>query len=300
LRFSQVRRFFSARRLVVGTAVLASLAGGIAVASPSWASTQAVYAALGDSYASGVGTGKHDLGGDTCERSSQSAAALWAAGHPGTSFSFVACSGATTTDVLNSQLGALSHATTQVTITIGGNDIGFAPVLRTCVTDTDAACTAAVQQAKGDVTGVLPGRLAATYAAIRARAPRARLIVLGYPRLFELTPSCDASGLDLYKRGLINDGADTLDEVIKTQAVAARATFVDVRPDFSGHGVCSDSPFINGITSPITDSFHPSAVGYASGYLPALLKVTDICPWWDRHGWGGKADTGRCGARSAA
>ncbi len=270
---SAIRRFLSARRVLVAGAVAATVAG-IAVATPSWADTATVYAALGDSYASGVGSGSYDPESGSCQRSPNSAAALWAAGHPGTSFSFAACSGATTTDVLNSQLGALSDATTQVTITIGGNDAGFVPALRTCITDTDAACMVAVQQSEGYVTSVLPGQLDATYAAIRARAPQARLIVLGYPDLFELTPSCDASGLDYYKRGLMNHGADLLNQVVSSRAAAAGATFADVRPTFSGHGVCSGSPFINGITSPITDSFHPSAAGYASGYLPALLQVT--------------------------
>lgn len=261
------------RRLLGAGVVLAALTG-VVVATPSWAATTPVYAALGDSYASGVGAAPYDPASGGCERSPQSAAARWAAGHPGTSFSFVACSGATTTDVLTNQLGVLSDATTQVTITIGGNDAGFIPVLRTCLSDTDAACLVALQQAEAYVSAVLPGQLDATYAAIRAKAPQARLIVLGYPRLFELTASCDQSGVDYYKRGLLNHGADILDQVIASEAGAARSTFVDVRPVFSGHGVCSGDPWINAITSPITDSFHPCATGYSSGYLAALLEVT--------------------------
>jgi lysophospholipase L1-like esterase len=268
------RRFRSARRLLVAGMLLASLAGVAVATTPSWADTTTVYAALGDSYASGVGAGSYDPASGACERSPQSAAALWAAGHPGTSFSFVACSGATISDVLNSQLGALSDATTQVTITIGGNDAGFEPVLHTCLFDTDATCLTAIQQAEGYVTSILPGQLDQTYAAIRAKAPQARLVVLGYPRLFELTATCDQSGLDYYKRGLLNHAADILDQVIASRVAAAGSTFVDVRPVFSGHGVCSDSPWINAITSPTTDSFHPCATGYSSGYLAALLEVT--------------------------
>jgi lysophospholipase L1-like esterase len=274
---SPVRRFLSARGIPVASALaagaLAVSVAGIALAAPSWADTQTVYAALGDSYASGVGAGPYEATG-SCQRSSKSAAMLWAAGHPGTSFSFVACSGATTADVLNTQLRALSDATTQVTITIGGNDAGFVPVLHTCLLDTDVNCMVAIQQSEGYVTSILPGQLDATYAAIRVRAPRAHLIVLGYPDLFELTPSCGTSGLDYYKRGLMNHASDLLNQVIGTRAGADAATFADVRPAFSGHGVCSDSPFINGITSPLTDSFHPNPAGYAKGYLPALLKVT--------------------------
>jgi lysophospholipase L1-like esterase len=269
-----MRRFLSARRVLVAATLLAALAG-IAVATPSWADTTTVYAALGDSYSSGVGAGSYDPASGSCQRSTKSAAALWAEAHPGASFSFAACSGATTTDVLQNQLGALSDATTQVTITIGGKDAGFIPVLHTCLRDTDATCMGAIQQAEGYVTTILPAQLDATYAAIRAKAPRARLIVLGYPDLFELTPSCESSGLDLYKRGLINHAADLVNQVAANRAAADGATFVDVRRFFSGHGVCSDSPFINGVVlSAITDSFHPNEAGYGSGYLPALLEVT--------------------------
>src|SRR4030095_9744919 len=101
-----------------------------------------------------------------------------------------------------------------------------------------------------------------------------RLIVLGYPRLFELTASCPSSGMSQYKRGLLNHGADTLDQVILTRAAAAGGTFVDVRPTFAGHGVCSSSPWIHGLTSPPSDSFHPTSTGYSEGYLPALLNIT--------------------------
>ena len=263
------RRSRLPRRLLFVVAVLAALTG-IAVA-PSWASTRIVYAALGDSYSAGVGAPPYDPASGSCTRSPRSAAALWAASHPGTSLTFVACRGATTTDVLNKQLGALSGATTQVTISFGGNDAGFTPVLTTCVTGTDAACLIAVQQAEGYMTTVLLGTLDKTYAAIRARAPHARLIVLGYPRLFELTSSCFQSGMSLYKRGLVNHAADILNQVIHMRAATASATFVDVRPVFAGHGVCSSSPWIWGITSPTP--FHPNETGYSAGYLPALRQV---------------------------
>src|SRR5262245_35220317 len=116
-------------RLLLVLALLAAMTGIAAV--PSWASTTTIYAALGDSYSAGVGAPPYDPASGSCNRSPRSAAALWAASHPGTSFAFAACSGATTTDVINNQLGALSGATSQVTISIGGNDAGFSPVLFT-------------------------------------------------------------------------------------------------------------------------------------------------------------------------
>ena len=58
------------------------------------------YVALGDSYASGLGAGNYS--GGSCDRSANAAAQLWANAHSPASFAFVACSGATTSDVINS------------------------------------------------------------------------------------------------------------------------------------------------------------------------------------------------------
>jgi lysophospholipase L1-like esterase len=258
---------------LVGTALLGAVAGVFAWAAPAHAAT-INYVALGDSYSSGVGAGGYDPASGICERSPRSYTALWAAGHPGTAFTSVACGGATTDDVLSKQVGALSSATTMVTITIGGNDAGFVSVVTTCLLGTDGACSFAVNAAKAYATTVLPGKLDRTYAAIRSHAPHARVIVLGYPRLFELSPSCGLFGMDLAKRRTLDGAADTITGVIAGRAGAAGDTFVDARGAFAGHGICAGSPWINTTTWPVTDSYHPNSTGYRSGYLPALVGVT--------------------------
>src|SRR6266540_3931438 len=221
---------------LVGAALLGAVAAVVAI-SPAWAAAPITYAALGDSYSS------------------------------------AACSGATTADVLNNQLGVLSAATTLVTITIGGNDAGFVSVVTTCLLGTDGACAFAVNNAKSFATGTLPARLDRTYAAIRSRAPHATVIVLGYPHLFEQTASCGLFGLNLTKRRTLNSAADTLAGVLAARAAAARDTFVDVRGSFAGHGICGSQPWINSTTWPVTDSYHPTSNGYRFGYLPALVGV---------------------------
>jgi hypothetical protein len=74
----------------------------------------------------------------SCQRSPDAYAPLIAAAR-GYSLTFVACSGATTAEVISSQLGALSPSTALVTITIGGNDTGFATVIE----DTSRSSTTA-------------------------------------------------------------------------------------------------------------------------------------------------------------
>ncbi len=235
------------------------------------------YAALGDSYSSGVGAPPYEL--DTaCQRSSRSYVPLWAAEHHPTSFEFVACSGAKTADVLATQISALQSGTGLVTITIGGNDAGFGPVLQTCTAArSDRTCAAAVDVAEAFERSVLPGRLTRTYAAIRRAAPQARVIVLGYPRLFDLVPSCpDPHAPNLTRRTKINHGADVLDEVIQ-HAVSRQSgfSFTDVRDRFTGHGVCSADPWINGPSVPaFVGPYHPTQAGYRDGYLSALDAAT--------------------------
>jgi lysophospholipase L1-like esterase len=244
-------------------------------AAPARAATPVDYAALGDSYSSGVGTFVYDLASGTCLRSPRGYPQLWVNGHAVSSFRFVACGGATTADVLNNQLGALNAGTDLVTITIGGNDAGFADTLTTCVFGSDTDCINKINSGRAFVVNTLPGRLDATYAAIRARAPSARVVVLGYPRLFETTSSCGVFGMSLTKRQALNAGADLLASVIAGRAAAAGFTFADARPRFAGHGVCASQPWINNFSIfAIVESFHPTSTGYASGYLPTLRAVT--------------------------
>lgn len=240
--------------------------------------TEAVdYVALGDSYSSGVGTGVYDAASGACQRSPLSYPPLWVAEHHPASFTFVACAGATTADVRANQISALRPITDLVTITIGGNDAGFGPVLQTCtVAKSDRTCLAAVDAAEAFERTVLRDRLARTYAAIRAAAPRAHVVVLGYPRLFELTPSCaDPLAPNLTRRSKLNEGADVLDSVIRSASQQHAFGFTDVRDRFAGHGVCSANPWINGPSMPASvGPYHPNQTGYRDGYLDALDAIT--------------------------
>ncbi len=235
------------------------------------------YVALGDSYSSGVGTGVYDAASGACARSPLSYAPLWAAEHHLASFGFAACSGARTADVLANQIPALQPSTDLVTITIGGNDAGFGPVLQTCtVARSDRTCFAAVDAAEAFERSVLRDRLTRTYAAIRRTAPHAQVIVLGYPRLFDLAPSCaDPRVPNLARRQKLNEGADVLNDVIRSVSQQFEFSFSDVRGRFAGHGVCSADPWINGPSvSTSVGPYHPSQTGYRNGYLNALEAAT--------------------------
>jgi lysophospholipase L1-like esterase len=242
----------------------------LVAASPAAAAESTVdYVAMGDSYSSGVGApGQSGL----CLRSSRSYTAQWAARNDPATFRTVACGGAKTGDVLRNQVPYLSSRTDLISITIGGNDAGFADTVISCTLGSEATCTGKVNSARDYVTRTLPGLLDRTYQAIRQKAPNAHVVVLGYPRLFDTSYAyCGIGGMSLAKRRVLNAGADDLAAVIAARANAAGFTYVDVRDRFAGHGACASSPWINGLVLlPPTDSFHPNAAGYTSGYLPAL------------------------------
>ncbi|MER5752041.1 SGNH/GDSL hydrolase family protein [Streptomyces sp. NPDC002088] len=250
------------------------LAGGIALAGAGTAQAAAAtgYVALGDSYSSGVGSGSYiDSSGD-CDRSTKAYPYLWNAAHSPSSFTFVACSGARTDEVLANQLGGLSSSTGLVSITIGGNDAGFADVMTTCVLQSESDCISRINTAKAYVASTLPGKLDGVYNAISAKAPNAHVVVIGYPRFYELSTTC--VGLSDTKRAAINGASDSLNTTVAQRAAAHGFTFGDVRTTFTGHEICSGSSWLHSLNwLDIGISYHPTATGQSSGYLPVLTNA---------------------------
>lgn len=228
------------------------------------------YVALGDSYSAGNGAGNYDSASGNCHRSFSAYPYLWKNAHAPSSFADTACSGAVTSDVVNSQLGPLSSSTGLVSISIGGNDVGFSDVMTTCVTGSDQDCVNAVNGAEATARNVLPAKLDATYNAIHSRAPYARVVVLGYPHMYDLS-AWFCVGLSDTKHKKIDEGADVLDSVIAGRAAAHGFAWGDVRSTFSGHELCSGDDYLHSlVVSPSWESYHPTALGHSSGYYPAL------------------------------
>lgn len=249
----------------VVSAALGALATAALTLVPSGVSQAAVteYVALGDSYSSGTGAGSYiDL---LCTRSANAYPALWAAANRPGSFKFVACGGAKIPDVRSRQLSALTANTELVSISIGGNDAGFASTMLNCKYLTTSACRRAIEDGREYVEGRLPGELASLYQEIRNRAPRAKVVVLGYPYLYETGGIC--LEMNSTKRQLLKDGADTLNNVIAAAARDAGFTFADARPAFAGHGICASQEWID------PGNVHPTATGHAQGYLPLLTAA---------------------------
>ncbi|MEV5613386.1 SGNH/GDSL hydrolase family protein [Streptomyces sp. NPDC052225] len=256
-------------------ATTAALTGAGAAQAADTPTTLAAtgYVALGDSYSSGVGAGSYDSTSGDCKRSTKAYPALWAAAHSPSSFNFKACSGARTGDVLANQLGPLGSGTGLVSISVGGNDAGFADVMTTCVLYSESTCLSRINEARAYVTSTLPGKLGQVYSAISAKAPAAHVVVLGYPRFYKIGGSCLA-GLSDTERSAINSAADLLNSTTAKRAADYGFTFGDVTTTFSGHEICSGSSWLHSVNwTNIGESYHPTATGQASGYLPVFTSA---------------------------
>jgi lysophospholipase L1-like esterase len=229
------------------------------------------YTALGDSYSSGVGTRNYYPDSGSCYRGPQ-AYPVQVAARLGAPLTFVACSGAKVPDVLN-QLASLNASTAFVTVSVGGNDAGFADVITRCALPWPWTCTTQINNANNYIRNTLPGALDNLYSQIRAKAPNAAVAVVGYPRLFN-GEECNAlARISPAEQTALNSTADLLATTIGGRAAAHGFRFVDVRAAFTGHAVCDDVEWLNGLSNPVLESYHPNPAGQTSGYTPLVANA---------------------------
>lgn len=261
--------------------------------TPIEAAVQGRYVALGDSYSSGEGVydaeADRSLNTDT-DRCHRSQGAYYTSIMKAYRFrrggQFWACSGARTTNALGGQHGGppqiarVDVHTSLITISIGGNDAGFAPVLARCIVKLpwSSACRDQEPEINARLTE-LSGRLAQVFDGLTNAAPYARVLVLGYPRPFPAQPSGRLYNMSVEDQRWINGMTARLDDVIRSAAqeadrrlVAAgkpgTVEFIDAYDAFDGHEVGTPEPYLNGLDVDLSaakarpHSFHPTAAGY--------------------------------------
>lgn len=258
------------RLMTIAAGVAATVTAIVFTATPAHAASTVRYVALGDSYSSGVGAGNYTAESGSCQRSTSAYSALWATEKAPASYVSVACSGATTTTVINSQVSALSASTTLVSITIGGNDMGFSNIMTTCALYGTTQCVAAIQAAEDKARSQLNGLLDNVYNAVSSHAPNAKVVVLSYPVFYYLNnPLC--IGLSGTSRAKINEGINLIDDMTRTRAQAHGFVFADVRSIFVGHQLCSGDKWLHALNfADIGISYHPMETGQRLGYLPVF------------------------------
>ncbi len=236
------------------------------------------YVALGDSFTAGPFIPHRHGRPIGCLRSDHNYPSLVARALRPATFTDVSCSAARTADLTHPQsvllghnppqLDAVTPDTTLVTLGIGGNDIGYSHIVLTCAAlsvtaPTGAPCArhfgATLDRSIADTAP----KIAAALRAIHARAPRARVLVVGYPRALPARLGCwpavpAAAGDVPYLDGVER----RLNAMLAEQARLGGATFVDTYTTSARHDMCSSDKWVEGVivTNPAAP-VHPNAAG---------------------------------------
>lgn len=262
---ARLRLVLAVCAVVVVAAAALCLPGGASAAAAN-------YVALGDSYSSGEGTGYSTYNLDVgCRRSTYGYPQLVANTRGNTNLKFVACAGAKTSDVISKQLSALSSSTNFVTMTIGGNDIGFGDLIKNC---TLRNCAGDITTANGKINNTLPANLKSLYSQIRSRAASAKVVILSYPRVLGSSGCLATTGVSSTERSQLQTLQDNLNAKIRSAAATAGFTYVNSDSKFSGHNVCASQEWINGLNvlHP-EESYHPNRNGNSLGFAPLVRAV---------------------------
>ena len=275
-------------------------------------STKRQYVAMGDSFSSGEGNPDFQLGTDNwnlnfgppiniCHRSDKAYPVLLAA-DPTLNLlltDFVACSGATTANVLYggteggswnepAQVDALSADTKVVTLSIGGNDIGFTSYVIACFGTCNELSPVYGAVMNNINSPALQINLTATYREVLKRAPNAKVYVIDYPYLGPEETTLLSS--EVNRCGWIEVGRsryveDALNGAIERAVNTVRAeTKIPLAPriqlvhtnyagsPFEGRDLCQgENSDFNGLVPTVTPntfldhsmySFHPIAPGH--------------------------------------
>lgn len=234
---------------------------------------------MGDSFSSGTGTRSYYDA--SCERSWAAYPYLTSIPQGGwTSLRFVACGGAKTglqgspnalKDLWQMQLPHLDRATGIVTFSIGGNDANFSAIALQCAKPWPTTCWGDLDKAEAIIRHDLPGRYDRIIAEVKRRSPAARIVLVGYPRLFG-PQECNGVGFtSIGEQERMIELINLLASVTSAAASRGGVRYADVRSKFTGHHICTGSnEWINGASSPTSESYHPNSNGHRLGYAPVV------------------------------
>jgi len=275
------------------TLVAAALAALAALAAPALGASGA-YVALGDSFTSGPLIPNQVGSPAGCLRSDRNYPRVTRAGLTDiATFRDVSCSGAVTADLFAPQsvplgtnppqLDAVRPDARVVTVGIGGNDIGFSDIVINCarLNPFDPCRDDYVSGGRDAISARIAAtaaRIDAVLAGIAARAPDARVFVVGYPVILPASglgcwPVVPITPTDVpYLRAKTVE----LNAMLAARAAAAGATFVDTYMSSVGHDVCQSASvkWVEGLI-PVNPAapVHPNANGMANTGAVVLRAI---------------------------
>jgi lysophospholipase L1-like esterase len=238
-------------RVVLAAMAVAGVLAGTAEAAPR-------YTALGDSFAAGplIPLPLAPLG---CLKSSNNYGRIAQRTLGLDEYRDATCSGAETDDMFAPQnvspggpnppqLDSLSGDNRLVTLTIGGNDIGFSDLAQDCVAVLPFGSPCRDQYTRGG--DQISARIAATapkvdavLEAIRLRSPMAKVLVVNYSAIFPHTGGGCWPRMPVTPRDVtwLRDKHKELNAMLAKQAADNGAVVVDVYRASEGRDACADS-----------------------------------------------------------
>lgn len=244
----------------------AALIGGCAHAPGPGAK----YVAMGSSFAAGPGLG--EIKPDTpvrCTRSANNYATLLSR-QLGLRLTDASCSGATTAHLLGRwaelapQLDAITPDTALVTVTIGGNDVGYVRNLMAASCRDARRCPPATQSTEAEWAAVERNMITIARE-VHRRAPRARLVFVDYLTLLPARGNCPVTGMSDVEVERLRQVGRRLAAVTARAAAAGKADLLPAGALSRGHSPCDATPWSVGAsgTGPGT-AWHPNARGMAA------------------------------------
>lgn len=244
------------------------------------------YVALGDSFAAVSGRDAGFSGPEFCQRSGDNYPSLLLSSPRVAGGEDATCQGAqiphlteprqtyssdASSAQIPAQLNSLTVDTDLVTLSIGGNDIGFGDIVgcygRSMLTQVASQCGAELDSRSETALDELEGGLDTVHEEIAERAPDARVIVTGYVPLIAAGDNCPEIGaISPEDREWAADITDALNDVIGDAARRHGAEFV-LPSDAEDHTACADAEerWVD-FTGQETGSFpmHPTPAGHAA------------------------------------
>ena len=258
--------------------ILTALAFFAATAAHAELPAGAHYVAMGSSFAAGLGIKPYETDAPArCARSPQNYAHQLAASRRLT-LTDVSCSGATTSALLRpwgelpAQIDAVTPDTRLVTLTIGGNDIGYIGGLfgASCRARGEASCQPETAPTEADYVA-LEGAMTELATAIATRAPKAEIVFVEYPAVLPPTGACAATPLSETAADAARVKAARLVAITRKVAHAAGATAITTSSFSQGHDACAAEPWMNGYPAPGAVPYHPNLAG-----MTAVAHVLDM------------------------
>jgi len=244
----------------------------------------ASYVAMGSSFAAGPGLLPHVADAPArCGRSTHNYAQQFALLR-GLTLADVSCSAATTQAILEAwnelpaQIEAVGPATRLVTVTIGGNDVGYVGHLLYASCRQLAAqgrvaagrCRPASEATEADFV-TLGRSMRAIAAAVRARAPQAQLVFVDYLTLLPPVQRCEVTPLTAAEADQARATAARLLALTAEIAQATDALLLRASSLSEDHHACAAEPWVWGYPAPEKQApYHPNRAG-----MSALAKALD-------------------------